>query len=131
MTSLGADEVIDYKLTDFTRTDQQYDRILDLIALRSAASCRSVLAPGGRYVCVGGSVASMLRVTFAGLATKGRTQVLVVNQGPSHFAWVADLCVDGSVAIHIDREFGLDEVPDALAHHGEGRALGKVVVRLA
>jgi NADPH:quinone reductase-like Zn-dependent oxidoreductase len=32
------------------------------------------------------------------------------------------------VDIHIDRTFALDEVPAALAHVGEGRALGKVVV---
>ena len=31
-------------------------------------------------------------------------------------------------SIHIDRTFALDEVPAALAHVGEGRALGKVVV---
>ena len=30
--------------------------------------------------------------------------------------------------MHIDRTFGLDEIADALAHVGEGRALGKVVV---
>jgi hypothetical protein len=28
----------------------------------------------------------------------------------------------------IDRTFGLDDVPEALAHVGEGHALGKVVV---
>ena len=28
----------------------------------------------------------------------------------------------------VDRTFTLDEVPEALAHVGEGRALGKVVV---
>ena len=130
MTSLGADEVIDYQQADFTRTGERYDWVLDLVASRSAAACRRALHPDGRYLWVGGSVSSMLRVALAGLATKGRTRVLVVNQGPAHFERVADLCVDGAIAIHIDREFGLDEVPDALAHHGEGRALGKVVVRL-
>jgi NADPH:quinone reductase-like Zn-dependent oxidoreductase len=35
------------------------------------------------------------------------------------------------VRVHIDRTFALDEVPDALAAVGEGRALGKVVVSLA
>ncbi|WP_457254256.1 zinc-binding dehydrogenase [Pedococcus sp. P5_B7] len=29
---------------------------------------------------------------------------------------------------HIDRTYSLDEVPEALAYVGEGRALGKVVV---
>ena len=41
---------------------------------------------------------------------------------------LADLCVAGRVKIHIDRVFALDDVPAALAHVGEGRALGKVVI---
>jgi NADPH:quinone reductase-like Zn-dependent oxidoreductase len=44
---------------------------------------------------------------------------------------LADLCVAGEIAIHIDRTFGLDDVPAALTHVGEGRALGKVVVAVS
>ena len=44
------------------------------------------------------------------------------------FTPVAALCLSGDLAIRIDREYGLDEVPRALAHVGEGRALGKVVI---
>jgi NADPH:quinone reductase-like Zn-dependent oxidoreductase len=44
---------------------------------------------------------------------------------------VADLCAAGDLTIHIDRTVTLDEVPEALAHVGEGRALGKVVVSIA
>ena len=51
-----------------------------------------------------------------------------MKEGPAHFEPVAELCVAGDVRIHIDRTFALDEVPEALAHVGEGRALGKVVV---
>jgi NADPH:quinone reductase-like Zn-dependent oxidoreductase len=43
---------------------------------------------------------------------------------------MADLCVPGDIRIHIDRTFGLEEVPQALAHVDEGRALGKVVVEV-
>ena len=57
--------------------------------------------------------------------------VLAVKEGPAHFEPLADLCVTGDVRIHIDRTFALDEVPAALAHVGEGRALGKVVVGLS
>jgi len=39
--------------------------------------------------------------------------------------------VAGEVDIHVDRTFALDEVPQALARVGEGRALGKVVVTVA
>jgi NADPH:quinone reductase-like Zn-dependent oxidoreductase len=54
--------------------------------------------------------------------------VLAVKEGRAHFEPVADLCVTGQVRIYIDRAFTLEELPDALARDGEGRALGKVVV---
>ena len=66
--------------------------------------------------------------SVAGWLTRRRLGVLAVKEGPAHFEPVADLCVAGDLAIHIDRTFTLDEVPEALAHVGEGRALGKVVV---
>jgi NADPH:quinone reductase-like Zn-dependent oxidoreductase len=54
--------------------------------------------------------------------------VLVVRQGPAAFVPVAEQCARGEIEVHIDRVFRLDEVPQALAWHGEGKALGKVVV---
>jgi NADPH:quinone reductase-like Zn-dependent oxidoreductase len=132
MLSLGADEVIDYRSQDFTRPAQPYDLILDLVAHRSVFAYRRALARGGRYRCVGGSVRALLRVLtvgwVAGRATGRRIGVLAVRPGPAHFEPLAELCVAGEVGIHIDRTFGLDDVPEALAHVGEGRALGKVVV---
>jgi NADPH:quinone reductase-like Zn-dependent oxidoreductase len=50
---------------------------------------------------------------------------------PAHFEPLAALCTTGDVRIHIHRTFALDEVPAALAHVGEGRASGKVVVVLS
>jgi NADPH:quinone reductase-like Zn-dependent oxidoreductase len=131
MRSVGADKVIDYRSEDFTRSGP-YDLILDLVAHRSVFAYRRALAAGGRYRCVGGSVRALLRVltigSVAGRLTHRRLGVLVVKEGPTHFEPVADLCVAGELAIHIDRTFTLDEVPEALTHVGEGRARGKVVV---
>ena len=132
MRSVGADDVIDYRRDDFTRTTQPYDAILDLVAHRSVFAYRRALAPGGRYRCAGGSVRALLRVLTVGWASgrlTGRSiGVLAVKMGPAHFEPLADLCVNGEIGINIDRTFTLDEVPAALAHVGEGRALGKVVV---
>lgn len=75
---------------------------------------------------------SVLRVVTvgaaAGLVTGRRLGVLAVKPGPPHFGPLAELCVAGEVRIHIERTFALEDVPEALAHVGEGRALGKVVV---
>lgn len=133
MRSLGADEVGDYRIQDFTDF-APFDRILDLVATRSPFACGRALAPCGRYQCVGGRVRTLLPiVTFGamlGRATRRRVGVLAIRQGPTHFEPLAERCLAGEVTIHIDRTFSLDEVPEALAHVGEGRALGKVVVDL-
>jgi NADPH:quinone reductase-like Zn-dependent oxidoreductase len=132
MRSVGADDVVDYRRDDFTRTAQPYDVILDLVAHRSVFAYRRALARGGTYRCAGGSVRALLRVLTVGWAAgrlTGRSiGVLAVRMGPAHFEPLADLCVSGDVAIHIDRTFTLDEAAAALALVGEGRALGKIVV---
>ncbi|MET3769218.1 NADPH:quinone reductase-like Zn-dependent oxidoreductase [Marisediminicola sp. UYEF4] len=131
LRSLGADEVVDYRVSDFTRLGP-FDLVLDLVASRSVFAYRRALAPGGRYRCVGGAVPTLLGVAAVGAAlgllTGRRMGVLAVRQGPSQFEPVATRCLAGDLRIHIDRTFTLDQVPEALAHVGEGRALGKVVV---
>jgi NADPH:quinone reductase-like Zn-dependent oxidoreductase len=134
MRALGADEVIDYRSQDFTRLGP-YDLVLDLVAHRSVFAYRRALARGGRYLCVGGSVRTLLLVATIGAAlgrlTGRRLGVLVAKQGPAHFEPFAERCVAGDVRVPIDRTFTLDEVPQALAHVGEARALGKVVIEIA
>ncbi|WP_241976603.1 MULTISPECIES: NAD(P)-dependent alcohol dehydrogenase [unclassified Cryobacterium] len=131
LRELGADDVVDYRRSDFTRLEP-FDLVLDLVAHRSVFAYRRALAPGGRYFCVGGAVPTLLGVGMIGAVlgrlTGRRMGVLAVRQGPAHFLPASELCVAGDLRIRIDRTFTLDEVPQALAYVGEGRALGKVVV---
>ena len=131
MRELGADAVVDYRSQDFTRLEP-FDLILDLVAHRSVFAYRRALAPGGRYLCVGGTVRSLLRIATVGaalgLVSGRRLGILIAHEGPAYFGPVADRCGAGDVRICIDSTFSLDEVPGALALVGEGRALGKVVV---
>jgi NADPH:quinone reductase-like Zn-dependent oxidoreductase len=77
-------------------------------------------------------VSAMLRVLTVGSVdgrlTGPRLGVHAVREGPVEFTPLADLCVAGDIDIRIDRTYGLEDVAAALAHVGEGRALGKVVV---
>ncbi|HEX5857186.1 MAG TPA: NAD(P)-dependent alcohol dehydrogenase [Microbacterium sp.] len=132
--SLGVERAIDYRAEDFTRTGP-YDVIIDLVAKRSVFAYRRALARDGRYLVVGGTVRTLLRVLTVGAvvgALSGtRLGVLVVRQGPRHFSPLAEQCAAGDVRIHIDRVFALEQTPEALAYVGAGRALGKVVVQVS
>jgi NADPH:quinone reductase-like Zn-dependent oxidoreductase len=66
MRSLGADHVTDYTREDFTRPGRTYHLILDLAAHRSAFACKRSLTPEGRYLYVGGSMATLLQVLLIG-----------------------------------------------------------------
>jgi NADPH:quinone reductase-like Zn-dependent oxidoreductase len=131
LRSLGAVETLDYRVSDFTRLEP-FDLVLDLVAHRSVFAYRRALAPGGRYLCVGGAVPTLIGVATVGAVlgpfTGRRMGVLAVRQGPSQFQPLAQRLLAGDIRTHIDRTFTLEQVPQALAYVGEGRALGKVVV---
>jgi NADPH:quinone reductase-like Zn-dependent oxidoreductase len=131
MRSLGADHVLDYARHDYTRDGRTYDLVLDLVAHRSAVAYRRSLAPGGRYLFVGGSVPTLFGVLLLGplLGAGGRRiRVLAVRPGVAHLTPLVELVQAGTVRIFIDRRFPLSEAAQALRYVGEGHARGKVVV---
>lgn len=132
MTEVGADEVVNYRTTDVSRTGDTWDLVLDLVAHRSVRACRRLLAPDGVYRAVGGSVPTLLRLltagTVVGRLTGRRIGVLAVTEGPDHFLPLAQRCAAGELTVHLDRTYPLEETPQALARVGEGLSLGKVIV---
>ena len=132
--ALGADHVIDYTRADFTRDGRRYDLILDLAAHRSVLAYKGSLAPGGRYLYVGGSAATLMQVLLIG-PLLGRTEgkklrLLAVRLGVERLAPLVGLCQAGTIATVIDRRYRLPEVPEALRYLGEGHAKGKIVAIL-
>src|SRR5437660_9450452 len=51
--SIGADHVIDYTREDFTKTDQHYDMIYDLVGNHGFSERRNILKPNGICVLAG------------------------------------------------------------------------------
>jgi NADPH:quinone reductase-like Zn-dependent oxidoreductase len=131
MRSLGADHVIDYTRADFTRNGRSYELILDLAAHRSVLAYKGSLVPGGRYLYVGGSAATLLQVLLVGpllgRAEGKKLRLLAVRLGAERLAPMVALCQAGKIATVIDRRYRLSEVPEALRYLGEGHAKGKLV----
>ena len=92
------------------------------------------LRPGGRYLYVGGSVATLLQVLLIGpligRADGKKIRLLAVRLGTQHLAPLVELYQAGKITAVIDRRYRLHEVPDALRYLGEGHAKGKVVVNV-
>ena len=132
--SLGADHVIDYQQEDFTRTGKRYDLVLDLVASRGVIACRRALEPGGRYLAVGGPLRTVLNIAITGglLSLFGRRKVgvLAVNETPEALSSTIEVFAQAGITPVIDKCFPLEHAAEAIAYHGQGKALGKVVVTM-
>jgi len=132
--SLGADHVLDYTTTDYTRTGQRYDWIVDTDSHHSLLAVRRALVPGGVYVTLGGTswpiLASILAAPFISMAVGRRMGLLLWWKpfNPPDVERVTGLMAAGRVRPAIDRRFALDQVVDALRWVDEGQAKGKVLV---
>jgi NADPH:quinone reductase-like Zn-dependent oxidoreductase len=132
--SLGADHVIDYTTTDYTKTGKRYDWIVDTDSHHSLLAVRRALVPGGVYVTLGGTswpiLASILAAPFISRAVGRRMGLLLWWKpfNPPDVARVTELIAAGEVTPAIDRSYSLDEIADALRWVDEGHARGKVLV---
>jgi len=133
---LGADEVIDYTLEDYTRGGPRYDRILDVAGNRSIFQCRRALNPRGVYVLLGGTTSRICGCLLLGPLTSlaERKKIGFLWWKPFHkedVALLTGLIAAGKIKPVIDKTYPLSEVREALEYLETGNAQGKVVITSA
>lgn len=138
----GADDVIDYRTTDFTRTGERYDVLLDIPGNRPWRHLRRAVKPGGRYVLIGhdaygarghrilGSVGRFASLALRSLWVPELRSVRVVDDAEDRLAVVTRLMAEEKVTPFVDRTFRLEEFHQALAYLASGRVRGKIVLTL-
>jgi NADPH:quinone reductase-like Zn-dependent oxidoreductase len=127
--SLGADHVVDYTTTDFTRSGRSYDLILDTVGNQSVSDLRRALAEGGKAAVVGfTTVAKLMTVSLRGGKDIGMVSAHVATKD---LELLSELIEAGKVRPEIDRRYPFAEIPAAIAYLEEGHARGKVVAEVA
>ncbi len=133
--SLGADHVIDYEKEDFTRSGERYDVVFDAVCNRSLADCRRVLAPEGTLVLVGAGEGRWIRPVARALGAILRSRFarqklvpFIAQRSADDLDLLRELIEAGKVTPVVDRQYPLQEVPEAIRYLEEGHAQGKVVI---
>jgi NADPH:quinone reductase-like Zn-dependent oxidoreductase len=136
--SIGADRVIDYTREDFADGRNRYDVILDIAGNRSLSHLRRALAPEGTLVIVGGEgggrwlggIDRQLRAHLLSPFVRQKLGTWISTEQEEDLETLRELLEAGTVTPIIDRTYALGEVPAAIRYLREGRARGKVVVRV-
>ncbi len=131
LRGLGAHETFDCEAVDFATMGLPYHRIIDMVASRPPRKVARALIKGGTYWAVGGRLRTVLRIFVGGRLIRGKTvAVLGVQLTRDALAQVMPLIERGVVQPKVDRVYPLKEAPAALRRMGDGKAFGKVVVRI-
>lgn len=126
VSSLGADEVIDYRSTDFTTVVKNLDVVLDTLGGESQARSFGVLRPGGMMVTL-----QPPGIDDAVARSHGvRAGLVAVTAHGGRTAELAALLQAGALKVVIDQTFPLAEARAAHERSESGRARGKIVLQV-
>jgi NADPH:quinone reductase-like Zn-dependent oxidoreductase len=135
--SLGADHVIDYQTTDYTKARHRYDWIVSVDAHHPIRAVRRALKPNGVYLTMGGTTGTILAALGGSLVISrfgSKWSGLMLWWKPMHEPDVdrlKDLIAAGKLKPVIDRRYPLEQVVDALTWVEDGHACGKVVITVS
>lgn len=147
--SLGADEVVDYKKQAFEHVLSGYDVVLGTTRGDTLEKSVGILKPGGKMVSLIGPLdkafakARRMNVLFSfifglmsrkiiGLAKKNNVtySFLFVRPDGAQLNEIGMLIKSERIKPVMDRVFAFEHAKEALDYLGQGRAKGKVVVKI-
>ncbi len=130
--SIGAEHIIDYTKENFTQNGLQYDLIFAANGYHSLSAYKRALAPRGRYVMAGGTMAQIFQAMLLGswMSKKGGKTMggVSATRSQKDLTYLKELLEAGTIVPVIDRRYPLREAAEALRYLGEGHARGKVVL---
>jgi len=128
--SLGASEVVDRLVEDFTKRGKTYDVIFDAVGKHSFRRSRSALNPGGVYITAG--LGFMYHVPLVALVTRfagsKRAKLGIGRYRKEDLLFVKELVDSGKYRPVIDRKYPLDQAIEANRYVETGQKSGNVVL---
>lgn len=132
VTSLGADQVIDYTQTDFTKAEQSYDVIFDAVGKSSFAQCKAALTPTGMYLSTVPSLTILLQMLWTAKIGSKKAKFVAsgLMQNKDNLNFITQLIEAGVLKAVIDRRYPLTQVSEAHRYVETGRKKGNVVIMI-
>ncbi len=127
---IGADHFIDYTRDDFTKREQKYDVIFDMVAGSSYAGCMNTLKPDGRYLKGNPRLFDMFRA-FLTTRLTGRTATCTfARETGEELLTLKKMIEDARIKPVIDRIYPPEQASDAHQRVETEQRVGIVVISM-
>lgn len=149
VAALGADEVIAYDKEDYKTLGRVFDIVYDTLGGQFTMDAFDLVRPGGAVVSIAGvpdrDFAKQVKAGFAkGLAMRMMSRKVLARAeraGARYFRFLTEsdgaqlsdigrLIDEGRIRAVIDSTYPFENIIAAMQHAAEGRAKGKVIVRM-
>jgi NADPH:quinone reductase-like Zn-dependent oxidoreductase len=133
---LGAESVIDYTRTDFTRAGRRYDVIFDVAGTSSFGRCRRALNPGGVYLTTALSPAIFAQMPWTARLGSRRALVAFTGLRPASekrrdLLVIRELAEASALVPVVGACYPLTRIADAYRHVDAGHKKGTIVVTMS
>jgi NADPH:quinone reductase-like Zn-dependent oxidoreductase len=131
--SLGADLVVDYTTTDFTKSGERYDVIFDTVGKSSYGRCQGSLTAKGVYLATVPTPAIVLRMLWTSRFGGQKVRFTTTGLRPASakakdLSFVNGLIEAGQLRAVIDRRYPLEQMTEAHRYVAAGHKKGNVVI---
>ncbi len=126
--SLGADDVVDYKNSDWKNTDKTYDVIFDAAAASSFGEARARLSERGWYITTVPRPASFVASAWARVTSKQRCVPFMLKTDAALLESLAKFAAQGVLTPRVATRVTLEGVADAHREMASGKLFGKAIV---
>ncbi|PYE89895.1 NADP-dependent oxidoreductase [Bacillus sp. 196mf] len=149
VTSLGADEIINYKTEKFEDILKNYDAVFDTIGGATLEKSFNIIKRGGNIVSVSGMPnarfgkefgSGFFKTLLFSLASKKLTALekkhnaqysfLFMKPSGDQLRTIANYIEAGQIKPVIDRVFPFEDAQKAMEYSESGRAKGKIIVKI-
>ena len=126
----GADRFIDYTREDFTKDNQQYDVIFDMVAGSTYSACIKSLKPDGRYLKGNPRLSDMVRAVVTTRLTRRAATYTFARETVEELLTLKEMIDDARIKPVIDRIYPPDQAEDAHRRVETEQRAGIVVISM-
>jgi NADPH:quinone reductase-like Zn-dependent oxidoreductase len=129
LRELGADEVIDFRKEDFSKRDQTYDLIFDVVGTIRFPRANRVLKKGGTYL-LANPMKQLLPGFWTNLTSGRKVKMQTASGTVEDLEHLKALIEGGKLRTVIDRTYPLEEIVAAHRYVETGAKRGNLVIKV-
>lgn len=126
----GADKVIDYEKDDYTKSEDTYDFIIDILGKGTFASYKTLLKQNGICLFASFKAKKLVQMVWTSLAGHKKVVCALANPRVDDFIFIKRMIEEGRYKTIIDKNFALKQTDEAHSYIERKMNRGNVVIKI-